>query len=283
MPSAFGISDLLVSRGFELTNKCKLVRHKDGRYDIQQLRRTGWIDHYQATQAKPVFSKCQSIVSFVGDGAGRALLLGVYQVHGKRKTKRSDFPKQSPFYDLRKDDLYWYELEQRTEFDDLIDRVVIEWSSERSWHQWFCNRPIIEIYPPGRSLLPFNDYFDFTLEYRQLCELIDNPEAHRDWKSSLSAVSGIYLILAQNSGDLYVGSAYGLDGIWGRWSQYAKNGHGGNKVLRKLVKESSSYPECFRFSVLQVLPRTTKKAEVIRWETTFKKKLGSRITGLNMN
>lgn len=40
---------------------------------------------------------------------------------------------------------------------------------------------------------------------------------------------------------------------------------------------------CKRFSILQVLPKTTAAAEVIRWESLYKAKLGSRATGLNVN
>jgi hypothetical protein len=119
--------------------------------------------------------------------------------------------------------------------------------------------------------------------YRELTELAATAKAHRDWVSSLSAVSGVYLILAQPSGHQYVGSAYGLDGIWGRWIQYATNGHGGNTKLRALLKSDSAYPDAFRFSILQVLPKTTAAAEVIRWESLYKAKLGSRATGLNLN
>ena len=152
-----------------------------------------------------------------------------------------------------------------------------------AWHQHLKNKPVIEVFPPGRSLEPFSDYLDFTLSYQELQELMSNEAAHREWKSSLSAVAGIYMILAETTGQQYVGSAYGDTGIWGRWQQYAKNGHGNNKLLKKLIEEDPQYPESFRYAVLQVLPKSTKDFEVIRWETQYKHKLGSRATGLNAN
>jgi hypothetical protein len=108
-----------------------------------------------------------------------------------------------------------------------------------------------------------------------------NPAAHRDWQSSLSAVAGVYLILAETTGEQYVGSAYGLSGIWGRWQQYAANGHGNNKLLKRLIESNKAYPDAFRYSVLQVLPRSTKDSEVIRWEWKYMEKLGTRAKGLN--
>ena len=145
------------------------------------------------------------------------------------------------------------------------------------------SKPIIEIFPPGRCIQPFADYLDFSLTHAELNELFLNPAAHRDWHASLSAVAGVYLILAETTGHQYVGSAYGLDGIWGRWQQYAANGHGNNKLLRDLIQNDPAYPNAFRYSLLQVLPKTLKDSEVVRWETQYKIKLGSRATGLNAN
>jgi hypothetical protein len=94
-------------------------------------------------------------------------------------------------------------------------------------------------------------------------------------------VAGIYLMLAQKSGDLYVGSASGESGIWGRSKDYALSGDGGNVQLQKLIEKDSAYPEQFRFSVLQILPRTMARNELLRRETLYTHKLGTRATGLN--
>jgi hypothetical protein len=52
-----------------------------------------------------------------------------------------------------------------------------------------------------------------------------------DWYNNLSTVKGIYLI-TDNNNKLYVGSAYGVEGIWGRWKEYVNtNGHGNNIAL----------------------------------------------------
>jgi hypothetical protein len=96
-------------------------------------------------------------------------------------------------------------------------------------------------------------------------------------------VAGVYLILAEKTGDLYVGSAYGAGGVWGRWAQYAQSGHGGNKRLVELLARDGDYPARFRFSLLQILPKTFTKDEVIAREGVFKEKLGTRATGLNLN
>jgi hypothetical protein len=130
---------------------------------------------------------------------------------------------------------------------------------------------------------PFTDYLDFSLTHAELREITANAAAHRDWQSSLQAVAGVYLILAQTTGDLYIGSASGGEGVWGRWRTYGETGHGGNVMLRELMDRDPDYPGAFRYSLLQVLPKSTTRAEVIRWEGEYKQKLGSRATGLNAN
>ena len=49
------------------------------------------------------------------------------------------------------------------------------------------------------------------------------------WKAALSQWRGIYFIFDESDGQGYVGAAYGKENILGRWLNYAKRGHGGNK------------------------------------------------------
>jgi len=98
----------------------------------------------------------------------------------------------------------------------------------------------------------------------------------------LSVTKGIYLISDTNTGKLYVGSAYGEDGIWGRWKSYVStNGHGNNKTLKELVENNPNYGNNFQFSIL--IPQTITADEAIRKEPLFKNKLGARTFGLNNN
>ena len=96
-------------------------------------------------------------------------------------------------------------------------------------------------------------------------------------------MAGVYLILATTTGEMYVGSAHGVEGIWGRWASYAGDGHGGNALLKNLLARNTAYPEAFLYSVLQILPKTFAQKEVLEWERRYKEKLGSRANGLNLN
>jgi hypothetical protein len=262
-----------------------MVRHQDARYPLDELLQNDWLEIYQSYQRRPVFHKADLIVVFYGLHGTRAAFYGVYRVAGHRPGTEGRILRGCAWsHEWQRKDHFFYDLERDPRFDNLRHRLIIDWGpATRSWVQKVVNKPLLEIQEPGRRLPPFDDYLEFSLSHAELKDLFANEEAHREWRARLSAVAGVYLILAESSGHLYVGSASGDGGIWARWREYAKTGHGGNTLLRDLVHRDSSYPAAFRFSVLQVLPKTMSRDEVIRREMLYKAKLGSRATGLNRN
>ncbi len=111
-------------------------------------------------------------------------------------------------------------------FEDLKDRVIIEWGkSTRAWAQWLRDKEVLEVLPKGH-VRPFPGYLDFVINYEDLRSVCLNSSANAEWHRALSSVAGVYLIMDQVSGLQYIGSAYGKDGILGRWMNYARNGHG---------------------------------------------------------
>jgi hypothetical protein len=280
-----GVLDILGLSGFGPTAKSRLVRHQHNIYPVDQLRRHGWLEIYQAYQGRPVFHHVDRIVSFYGMSGTRAGFYGVYEVRGHTAAKDGLVLDGCPWSEeWHRESRFFYFLERDTRFEDLRDRLVIDWGSgTRSWVQKVTNKTLLEVLESGRRLPPFEDYLEFSLSYAQLQDLFANEEAHREWRAHLSAVAGIYLILAEASGDLYVGSAYGEEGIWGRWREYARSGHGGNALLRDLIARDPTCPSQFRFSLLQILPKTMASKEVCQREAMYKTKLGSRATGLNLN
>ena len=105
-----------------------------------------------------------------------------------------------------------------------------------------------------------------------------------DYYNALSVVKGIYMIIDGNTGKLYIGSAYGSDGIWGRWSSYAATCHGGNYELQKLYDENGEeYFYKFKYIILQILPMRMSDKEVIEMESKYKNRYLTREFGLNDN
>lgn len=274
------IQELLYNRGLDRKASVKLVRHKDRRldlYNIYRVERKAFLD-YQSTQSRDIFKDVDYIVSFIGEEGVLARFVGVYKINGKKhikgnfKIENTDFPY-----------CFKYSMEEVDGYDDLKERVIIRWENAISWHQWIKNEMEVLEISPGLHYKRFTDYFDLILDFKELQEIV--VENYKDWKIVLSAIKGIYLITDKNTGKLYVGSAYGEDGIWGRWKEYvATNGHGGNKSLKSLLDEDWEYAcKYFQFSILMLLPKTVTADEAVRKEQLFKTKLGSNSFGLNNN
>ena len=278
-----GVLDLLEIWNWKATKRTRFVRHQDARFPVDDLRRSKFLELYQQYQGRPVFHNVDNVVSFYAGPQTRAVFYGIYRVMGFVPARKGRVAAEWPdSRNWNKTATLFYDLEPLEGFADLRDRLVIDWGrGTRSWVQKPQNRTVLEIREPGRSLPPFDDYLKFSLPFDQLQDLYRAPEAHHEWRAQLSAVAGVYLVLAETSGALYVGSATGERGIWGRWEDYARTGHGGNAKLRKLLSEDGSYPSAFRFSILQILPKTMARDLVLQREHLYMSKLGSRATGLN--
>lgn len=274
------IVELLKLRGLDDAKKIKFVRHQDQRYDVYDLMTSGHLETYQACQSKPVLD-CDYMVSFIGLPHGRARLYGVYQILGRCHVSEVQLPDDYP--NDENPNNYYYSLSKVAGFEDLEERVVINWgASTRSWHQWLRPKEVTEVLPAGYAR-PFPGYLDFVLGYHELDRIVGHPEANREWITALSNVAGVYLILHQRTGAQYIGSASGAAGIFGRWVTYASNGHGGNKLLQQACAQDKDAFRGFKFSVMRTLPKSMTQKEVVAYENLYKEKLGSRAFGLNGN
>jgi hypothetical protein len=99
----------------------------------------------------------------------------------------------------------------------------------------------------------------------------------------LSSVYGVYLLTDKKTGKHYVGSAYGNQGIWGRWSDYIYDCHGNNKELKELyaIQSREYFEEFFKFTILEVLSKSLVPEEVIQRENLWKQKLQTVKFGYN--
>jgi hypothetical protein len=278
-----GFLELLKLRGVDPSRKAKLARHQDARYDVADLLRRGWFEAYQNYQQKRVFDGLDYVVSFVGAGGTKARFVGVYRVAGYRPSEQEPLQPGCPIPELQTSG-HFYDLRKEPGYEDLEHRVIIEWGAGAlAWHQTLREKPVLEIRPQGQLLELFDDYLGFALSFGELQYLFRHADANAEWRARLSAVAGVYLAQTTTTGQQYVGSAYGAEGVWGRWAQYAVDGHGGNVLLKELKEKDPAYPKGLWFSLLQILPRTLARAEVLEWERRYKEKLGSRATGLNSN
>ena len=276
------VKQYLIAAGLDVdADRIKLVKHVDhGLRSIRKIITDGDFELYQAEQSKDkkVFHKCDVIVSFLALENNLAEFIGVYFVRGHRDLIKKDLAKMPAYMrEPHKDGKVrlFYELEEAEEFRNLRQRLVVQWKSTRGWVQG-KDLDIYELLPPVK-VMPFPGYQDVLLSFQDLKHIYENPRAHKDWKAALEANAGIYRIVDMSSGEIYIGSAYGSEGLWGRWSTYAKNGHGGNKLLKPRD------PNNFQWSVVRTVSRSMSERDVIKIEGLEKQKHGSRVHGLNDN
>lgn len=110
-------------------------------------------------------------------------------------------------------------------------------------------------------------------------------QARPDWRIALEHMKGVYVIHDKETGEPYVGSAYGDTGIWQRWSYYAATLHGDNVGLKAhlTAKGEEYYRQNMRFALLEFWSMRTDDQHVIDRETYWKQVLNSRSLGHNKN
>jgi len=284
------LNELLENRNFDFSDDTVLVRHKDSRIDMFDLIDQNLFEYYQSAQIKTSFENAKFMIVFIGLESTKALFYDIYKVCGTKDLKSIKFPEKYkkiyPEWDKNLENAKWYNLEPLIGFEDLKQRIIINWGQGTlAWVQKYNKKntkEIIEILPTG-YVKEFTDYLNFTLSYNELKKMTEYPEANKRWIDKLSSVSGIYLILDKKTGNQYIGSAYGVNGIWGRWNNYVKNYHGGNKQLIELLERDNNYYLNFQWAILETLPANLSKEKVISYEIRYKEKLGTRAFGLNSN
>jgi hypothetical protein len=278
------LEDLLQPFGFDPNpgkRTVKLVRHMDKRVDIPKLHRDGLFEAYQSSS---VFTNATLLVSFIGRGERQAVFVGVYEVGQVSPPGAVSLPAGSAL-PLDVSQSHHYALARRSGFESLVARLVIDWGpGTRSWCQWYepKRKPVVELLPKG-YVQDFPGYLNVVLTYGELVAMVTHPTANREWHRRLAEVAGVYLVLDSRTGKQYVGSASGEHGLLGRWRSYAQNGHAGNRQLRTLVHAHKSSVQNLQFSILQTLDRALTRQEVLAFESLHKRKLGSRVHGLNDN
>lgn len=294
------LKDLIKLEGLEYENlKFRVVRHK--------MNRKGWEDFdnlirfdnemlsaFAGSQERLVYKDADIILTFVALPGTKALFRTAHINHGQISFNqyKKYYKGYKPFLNYRKnnsreenvlDDLYFYKLEDSNLLESYKNRLVIEWGkSTVSWVQSSIEKEVTEIYPKGFVSL-FPGWDKVHLSHKELTEIINNPNGNKDWYEYLSRHSGVYVIFDSTSGNQYVGSASGGNGIWSRWEGYAKTGHNGNKALKVLAVKNPDFANNFTYSLHHVFPRTVSKNDVLYYESLLKNKLGSRAFGLNEN
>lgn len=189
--------------------------------------------------------------------------------------------------------------ERLTEYQSFFGRLVVEWKNLPQ--QFYYVKPELIDSIEVREILPvtyleqgeaFPGYEAVSKTYRELHRIISK----KDWRDALSNMYGVYVLTDELTGKLYVGSATGEEGIYGRWSTYLDNGFDKteegdkeypNKGLKALVDAHTiEYIKSnFRYSILEYFPKNEfGKIRAREREQYWKKVLHSaHPSGYNFN
>lgn len=176
--------------------------------------------------------------------------------------------------------------------EPLIGRLIIEWEKDgrakgRKPEKMLNNMEVFEVLSNRYSGEDFPGYANINHRYEDLEAIWD--QGKEDWYAALSHCHGVYLITDEKTGKRYVGSAYGDQGIWDRWSSYLSDGvHGGNLGLKELLgkrKNAKLYARrYFTFSLLEQASSRASEQFVIQREGFWKEVLLTRGPfGMNLN
>ncbi|MBP1541613.1 MAG: GIY-YIG nuclease family protein [Prevotella sp.] len=290
------IQDLLKgwNRNSEFDNanesRIKLVRHssevkpdsfiyKKYNGSVYKLYRTDYalFKEWQSEQSDSKMKNVDYLVVFLAEEGCECRFIGVYRNYGPKRATGNGVSE--------------YAIEEVEGFEGLKDKVVIDWGKGTlSWMQnWQSTKNVrrIDQVNTGDDIPYFIRYEDVILSFSQLQKVVEDKE----WKSKLESLNCVYMILDKETGKQYVGVTYkdmkpGIkNGILGRWTEYAKTGHGNNKLLVALLAEKGiSYADQnFQWTILETLPLNVTPKVAIDRESLYKKKFGTREHGYNEN
>ncbi len=228
---------------------------------------------WQEEQSKKNFER-KYIISLINiPNTEKWLLGGIYESLG------CEFNSEKQYFK--------YHTQIVDEVKELVGRLVIKYK-RKGRQSYRCFETIVEdcmVDELKAKPLTISDFpgYNNTCISKLTLDIIINSQLE-SWKSALSNISGVYLITDKNNGKLYVGSAYGKEGIWQRWSEYSSNNHGGNKELIALLNEKGKdYFNNFQYSILEIVDSYTTHEYIIQREQYWKNVLYSKEHGYNSN
>lgn len=230
----------------------------------------GGFDLWQSWQNKPNFERPYVVALISLPEATRWLFVGVYASRGKRNLPNGK---------------YQYDLTPLPAYAEFAGRLFVTFTRTRaSYLRGESCAPRMTVHALTAEPVKLDEFPGFKtvdISFEDLDYLVRSGTT--SWRTALGNVAGVYLISDTLTGKLYVGSATGEGGIWGRWRHYV-DGHGHNVELMRLVgAEGIERAKHYRFSVLEIADTHASSDEVLERESHWKRVLLTRVHGWNSN
>jgi hypothetical protein len=233
--------------------------------------------HSQRVEKLLLKSKAKYIASFIGHEPNKAVFIGLYSINGTTPKSPAQVWQLPAYAELKshgindfnkaRSTVLLFKLVPTTIHAEWKGRLVIGWSGQRAWLRRASKNAFpIQAIHENSMLVGVNmpEWKEIKLNWNELHIL----PAH--WRAALEQWRGIYFIYDESDKMAYVGSAYGNENLLNRWFNYAKNGNGGNKLLK------GRDPKNFWFTILQRVSPDMEAAEIIQLENTWKERLHTR-------
>lgn len=288
---ALTFNSLLASGGIN-PGEVLLIRHNPSQPRLRQALPWLVVDQphvfnawkaIQWSTAEKAMTRAKYVAGFIGQEPRRATFTGLDAVLGWEKLDGAGcrlYPGNAELFalgmDLMNDDreALAFDLKPLSAFAPFVGLLEIRWPKpDQSWFRWAANGEfhIHALHEESRLVAAVPHWSDVALTHDQLAAL---PPS---WRHTLAQWRGVYFIYDVERRAAYVGSAAGTENILGRWQEYYRTGHGGNRELRL------SKPANLRFSILELTSPALPMTEVVALENSWKKRLHTREFGLNAN
>lgn len=181
------------------------------------------------------------------------------------------------------------EYETIEKYNGMLGRLYIELATGKRFKYSFNlstyidKAKVISIDDENKNVMEFKGFNQVCLKYEELCLILSNENS--DYYKILNNIKGVYCLTDTKTGKLYIGSAYGTDGIASRWKDYVVTLDGGNKELIKLrVKNKEEYiKNNFTFTLLEFFGMSVSNEYVLEREKYWKKVFTTIKNGYNDN
>jgi len=300
---ALNLVDLIQATGLPLDDVVA-IRHtfnKKETKDIWNKYDKRDFEEYQSIQPTEDFFKYKKyVLAFIADGRTHSRFVGCYEIIDQYPANQAEkllsFPHKD-FYD-RPGHIY-FKMVLSDYMSDLIDRLVIDWPGTIGYVQYskaaLKKKTVISIYPDSKHVFP--GYDRVVWDFQTMQEYMNKSDEYEEIERALKEVYAVYLVVDPDNGKYYVGSAYGRDGLFGRWKKYANSkgmggnldSNDGNKGIIEYLKENPEAYLRFQYSILEVVHKTGVQERDIEAtldaERVWKRKLCTLNTswGLNKN
>ena len=186
----------------------RLVRHQDNRASVNCTPYNLWraadgrLETYQQLQSREVFAVGDIVASFVATPSNDTLFIGLYGVHGIGIAPPGTI---DPIVLTDQGGKHLYDIRPDQRLSDYVGHLTIDWGKAfRAWVQRAesNDKAVVEIRKDAREQ-PFPGFTQFCWDIDQINAV---PLA---WQEVLKAVKGVYLLVCNETGKQYVGSAKG--------------------------------------------------------------------------